>query len=55
MQLTPLDLVPATPPAPVSKIEVHIVPSEAPRIEDPTWECCGSDAYVAGKLAFPER
>lgn len=30
-------------------------PSEAPRIEDPVWECCGSDAYVAGKLLFPER
>lgn len=30
-------------------------PSEAPRIDDPVWECCGSDAYVSGKLLFPER
>ncbi|MFO0616498.1 MAG: bifunctional diaminohydroxyphosphoribosylaminopyrimidine deaminase/5-amino-6-(5-phosphoribosylamino)uracil reductase RibD [Polyangiaceae bacterium] len=30
-------------------------PSEAPRIEEPTWECCGSDAYVAGKLLFPDK
>jgi diaminohydroxyphosphoribosylaminopyrimidine deaminase/5-amino-6-(5-phosphoribosylamino)uracil reductase len=30
-------------------------PSEAPRIEAPAWECCGSDAYVAGKLLFPDK
>jgi diaminohydroxyphosphoribosylaminopyrimidine deaminase/5-amino-6-(5-phosphoribosylamino)uracil reductase len=30
-------------------------PAEAPRIDDPVWECCGADAYVFGRLVFPER
>jgi diaminohydroxyphosphoribosylaminopyrimidine deaminase/5-amino-6-(5-phosphoribosylamino)uracil reductase len=30
-------------------------PAEAPRIDDPAWECCGADAYVFGRLLFPER
>ncbi len=30
-------------------------PAEAPRIDDPVWECCGADAYVSGRLIFPER
>jgi diaminohydroxyphosphoribosylaminopyrimidine deaminase/5-amino-6-(5-phosphoribosylamino)uracil reductase len=30
-------------------------PHEAPRIVDPAWELCGADAYVHGRLTFPER
>ena len=29
-------------------------PSEAPRIVDPQWEVCGSDAHVFGELSYPE-
>jgi len=30
-------------------------PAEAPRIADPSWECCGHDAYVFGRLEFQDR
>lgn len=30
-------------------------PGEAPRIERPTWELCDEDAYVYGRLHYPER
>lgn len=30
-------------------------PSQAPRIEDPSWELCGSDAYVHGRLLYPKK
>jgi diaminohydroxyphosphoribosylaminopyrimidine deaminase/5-amino-6-(5-phosphoribosylamino)uracil reductase len=30
-------------------------PADAPRIESPRWELCGSDAYVSGQLVFPKR
>ncbi|HMJ12675.1 MAG TPA: bifunctional diaminohydroxyphosphoribosylaminopyrimidine deaminase/5-amino-6-(5-phosphoribosylamino)uracil reductase RibD, partial [Polyangiaceae bacterium] len=30
-------------------------PADAPRIESPRWELCGSDAYVAGSLVYPKR
>jgi diaminohydroxyphosphoribosylaminopyrimidine deaminase/5-amino-6-(5-phosphoribosylamino)uracil reductase len=30
-------------------------PTEAPRIANPRWELVGSDAYVHGVVAFPER
>jgi diaminohydroxyphosphoribosylaminopyrimidine deaminase/5-amino-6-(5-phosphoribosylamino)uracil reductase len=30
-------------------------PAEAPRIVEPEWELCGSDAYVHGRLMFPDR
>ncbi len=30
-------------------------PVDAPRIVDPVWELCGSDAYVHGKLLFPSK
>lgn len=30
-------------------------PSDAPRIDDPCWEVCGRDAYVSGKVLYPER
>jgi diaminohydroxyphosphoribosylaminopyrimidine deaminase/5-amino-6-(5-phosphoribosylamino)uracil reductase len=30
-------------------------PTDAPRIEDPKWELCGSDAYVSGPLVYPKR
>lgn len=29
-------------------------PTNAPRIEKPKWELCGEDAYVHGRLMFPE-
>lgn len=30
-------------------------PSDAPRIESPRWELCGSDAYVYGQLRYPKK
>ncbi len=30
-------------------------PSDAPRINPPRWELCGSDAYVWGPLVFPKK
>jgi diaminohydroxyphosphoribosylaminopyrimidine deaminase/5-amino-6-(5-phosphoribosylamino)uracil reductase len=30
-------------------------PADAPRIESPRWELCGTDAYVSGQLVFPKR
>ncbi len=30
-------------------------PSDAPRIESPRWELCGSDAYVSGRLVYPKK
>lgn len=30
-------------------------PSDAPRIESPHWELCGSDAYVWGPLRYPKK
>jgi diaminohydroxyphosphoribosylaminopyrimidine deaminase/5-amino-6-(5-phosphoribosylamino)uracil reductase len=30
-------------------------PADAPRIESPRWELCGTDAYVAGPIVFPKR
>jgi diaminohydroxyphosphoribosylaminopyrimidine deaminase/5-amino-6-(5-phosphoribosylamino)uracil reductase len=30
-------------------------PSAAPRIEDPQWELCGSDAYVHGHIVYPKK
>jgi diaminohydroxyphosphoribosylaminopyrimidine deaminase/5-amino-6-(5-phosphoribosylamino)uracil reductase len=30
-------------------------PAEAPRIVEPSWELCGTDAYVHGRLEFPEK
>lgn len=30
-------------------------PAEAPRLEDPSWEVCGRDAYVRGAVSYPER
>ncbi|MBX3126713.1 MAG: bifunctional diaminohydroxyphosphoribosylaminopyrimidine deaminase/5-amino-6-(5-phosphoribosylamino)uracil reductase RibD [Polyangiaceae bacterium] len=30
-------------------------PSDAPRIESPRWELCGSDAYVSGRMVYPKR
>jgi diaminohydroxyphosphoribosylaminopyrimidine deaminase/5-amino-6-(5-phosphoribosylamino)uracil reductase len=30
-------------------------PADAPRIESPRWELCGTDAYVSGSLAYPKR
>jgi len=29
-------------------------PSEAPRIESPQWELCGEDAYVHGRIHYPD-
>ncbi|MFO0676712.1 MAG: bifunctional diaminohydroxyphosphoribosylaminopyrimidine deaminase/5-amino-6-(5-phosphoribosylamino)uracil reductase RibD [Polyangiaceae bacterium] len=29
-------------------------PSEAPRIESPQWELCGQDAYVHGRIHYPD-
>jgi diaminohydroxyphosphoribosylaminopyrimidine deaminase/5-amino-6-(5-phosphoribosylamino)uracil reductase len=29
-------------------------PAEAPRIVDPEWEVCGSDAHVFGRIVYPE-
>jgi len=29
-------------------------PADAPRVIDPSWEVCGQDAYVHGRLAYPE-
>jgi diaminohydroxyphosphoribosylaminopyrimidine deaminase / 5-amino-6-(5-phosphoribosylamino)uracil reductase len=30
-------------------------PADAPRIESPRWELCGTDAYVAGTVVYPKR
>jgi diaminohydroxyphosphoribosylaminopyrimidine deaminase / 5-amino-6-(5-phosphoribosylamino)uracil reductase len=30
-------------------------PADAPRIESPRWELCGTDAYVAGTLVYPKK
>jgi diaminohydroxyphosphoribosylaminopyrimidine deaminase/5-amino-6-(5-phosphoribosylamino)uracil reductase len=30
-------------------------PSHAPRIDPPTWELCGSDAYVFGPIVYPKK
>lgn len=30
-------------------------PTEAPRIDPPRWELCGSDAYVYGPLKYPRK
>jgi diaminohydroxyphosphoribosylaminopyrimidine deaminase/5-amino-6-(5-phosphoribosylamino)uracil reductase len=30
-------------------------PADAPRIEPPRWELCGTDAYVSGPLVYPKR
>jgi diaminohydroxyphosphoribosylaminopyrimidine deaminase / 5-amino-6-(5-phosphoribosylamino)uracil reductase len=30
-------------------------PADAPRIEAPRWELCGTDAYVSGGLVYPKR
>jgi diaminohydroxyphosphoribosylaminopyrimidine deaminase/5-amino-6-(5-phosphoribosylamino)uracil reductase len=31
------------------------VPEQAPRIENPSWELCGNDAYVFGSVAYPKK
>lgn len=31
------------------------VPGKAPRIANPAWEVCGSDAHVFGRLVYPEE
>jgi diaminohydroxyphosphoribosylaminopyrimidine deaminase/5-amino-6-(5-phosphoribosylamino)uracil reductase len=31
------------------------VPGQAPRIEHPTWELCGTDAYVFGNMIYPKK
>ena len=30
-------------------------PSDAPRIESPRWELCGTDAYVSGSVIYPKK
>jgi diaminohydroxyphosphoribosylaminopyrimidine deaminase / 5-amino-6-(5-phosphoribosylamino)uracil reductase len=30
-------------------------PSDAPRIANPTWELCGTDAYVHGPVVYPKK
>ena len=30
-------------------------PNDAPRINPPHWELCGSDAYVWGPIVFPKK
>jgi diaminohydroxyphosphoribosylaminopyrimidine deaminase/5-amino-6-(5-phosphoribosylamino)uracil reductase len=30
-------------------------PADAPRIQEPTWEVCGRDAYVYGRVSYPEK
>ncbi len=30
-------------------------PADAPRIEAPRWELCGSDAYVSGPMLYPKK
>jgi diaminohydroxyphosphoribosylaminopyrimidine deaminase/5-amino-6-(5-phosphoribosylamino)uracil reductase len=30
-------------------------PAEAPRIEPPRWELCGTDAYVSGPVVYPKK
>lgn len=30
-------------------------PSHAPRIDPPTWELCGKDAYVFGPIVYPKK
>ena len=31
------------------------IPCDAPRIESPSWELCGTDAYVYGPLVYPKK
>jgi diaminohydroxyphosphoribosylaminopyrimidine deaminase/5-amino-6-(5-phosphoribosylamino)uracil reductase len=30
-------------------------PAHAPRIDPPSWELCGSDAYVSGPIVYPKK
>jgi diaminohydroxyphosphoribosylaminopyrimidine deaminase/5-amino-6-(5-phosphoribosylamino)uracil reductase len=30
-------------------------PAEAPHIASPSWELCGADAYVHGRLVYPDK
>jgi diaminohydroxyphosphoribosylaminopyrimidine deaminase/5-amino-6-(5-phosphoribosylamino)uracil reductase len=30
-------------------------PNDAPQITDPTWEVCGRDAYVYGRVSYPDK
>lgn len=30
-------------------------PAQAPRIDPPAWELCGSDAYVSGPIVYPKK
>jgi diaminohydroxyphosphoribosylaminopyrimidine deaminase/5-amino-6-(5-phosphoribosylamino)uracil reductase len=30
-------------------------PAQAPRIDPPSWELCGSDAYVSGPIVYPKK
>jgi diaminohydroxyphosphoribosylaminopyrimidine deaminase/5-amino-6-(5-phosphoribosylamino)uracil reductase len=30
-------------------------PADAPRIESPRWELCGTDAYVSGPMLYPKK
>ena len=30
-------------------------PAEAPRIESPQWELCGTDAYVSGRVVYSKK
>jgi diaminohydroxyphosphoribosylaminopyrimidine deaminase/5-amino-6-(5-phosphoribosylamino)uracil reductase len=30
-------------------------PAQAPRIDPPTWELCGNDAYVSGPIVYPKK
>jgi diaminohydroxyphosphoribosylaminopyrimidine deaminase/5-amino-6-(5-phosphoribosylamino)uracil reductase len=30
-------------------------PAQAPRIDPPTWELCGNDAYVFGPIVYPKK
>jgi diaminohydroxyphosphoribosylaminopyrimidine deaminase/5-amino-6-(5-phosphoribosylamino)uracil reductase len=30
-------------------------PAQAPRIEPPSWELCGQDAYVHGPIVYPRK
>jgi diaminohydroxyphosphoribosylaminopyrimidine deaminase/5-amino-6-(5-phosphoribosylamino)uracil reductase len=30
-------------------------PAQAPRIDPPSWELCGNDAYVSGPIVYPKK
>jgi len=30
-------------------------PDDAPQVSEPTWEVCGHDAYVYGRLSYPDK